>query len=516
MSITKYIFFIVFLSITVLSKKNLIASDIASASSEEIALPKNYKHYNVSQQIENYRKIYALAEKSKPIPGLFNILKNAFALINDQIVDGKTRGSEQKEEYLISLTDLWIKSKKSSDTLTSSIFQGYNKNLSYIIDCYKKQININVNHMIRSNPLAYPDWMQLFRKSLQDFKDQINKNENNIYDQEFQKRYIDNLESIGNYIKNNSSDANFILYGFRSISGCFEKLKDEYNRGIVKTSDQFFFSFNEHDPNTSNTVFIIYGLPKSGQARNISPSHFVEQWLDENCSACVSFFDVLSRPKYRFEPKENKLTRKDPHWSMENGTEKMLLHDFNHMNKQISSLEDVTIFEYLREVLAIQRKLKAQYRNNEGSILMNGLFMIIHERPDLVRDVMKQNPGFRESSQDLKFIESLSIKFKNTVMTYETKHTSYPLSLYGSDRYKQENRDWEFILKDKYVEIDGSIKPVHDEKGTFLPIEYNVEQKKMTRPFDKDPNRDQKMTEALNGGYSRFWTFFLSIIEKNI
>ncbi len=505
-----------------LTASNLIATNIVSTDSGTLALPRNYKHCNVSQQMENYRKIHDAALesyknveylKSKTIPGLFDVLTNAFALINDHILDDTTRGSDQKEKYLSVLKDLWVRAKKSPDTLTSSIFQGFNKNLAYIIDCYKEQKDISINGVMSSNPLAFPDWSEHFSKNLQAFKHKIDES---CGDPEAKKRYINKFTDIENYMKDKISDSNFKLYGIRSTSTAFKTLEDDYKNRKIEPRDLLFFPRQDEDPNISDILFIIYGLPKPGKARNISPSHFVEQCLNENYSSYVSFFDILSKPKDKWNAtKENRPTHKDPHWSLENGTERMLEHDLAHIRRQIWYLKEVTALEYLKVAFTIQKKLKDQNKNNDATILMDGLFMIIHERPDVVMDGMA-NPEVREDGKSFKFFEAIASKFKKTIMTYDRNDRSYSgLSLYGSQTYKQENRDWEFILKDKYAESDGSIKPVHDENGTFLPIEYDVGQKKITRPFNNDPNRTEKMINTLSQGYARFWTYFLSIIEKN-
>jgi hypothetical protein len=463
--------------------------------------------------MENYRKIYDKDSQSKPVPGLFSVLSNAFALINDQIVDDNTRESDQKETCLNILKDLWERAQKNRDTLTSSIFQGYNRNLAHIIDCYKEQKDININHLKRSNPLAYPNWMGQFALSMQAFKQKIN--ESNTYDQGVKKIYLDHLTKIETHFDENLNDNNFKLYGFRSISEAFEKLENDYQNEKQKPVSRTIGL--AYDPNIDDMVFIIYGLPKPGKARNISESHYVKQLLKGDYSAYITFFDVLSKPKHKWSTsKENKPSRKDPHWSKENGTERLYGHDVAHVRTQISDLVDRGGREYLKKTLALQEKLETQNQNNDATILMKGLFAIIHERPDVVRDAMN-TPEVKNSGTVLKFFEAIVSNFKKKIMTYDKTHTDYPLSPYGSDTYKQENRDWEFsLLRAKYAESDGSIKPVHDGQEAFLPIEYDTVQKKMTRPFNNDPNKNEKMTDALNQGYARFWTYFLSIIEKHL
>jgi hypothetical protein len=122
---------------------------------DDQTLPSGYQHCPIDKQIEYYRtKVYdvALAKyqgnvkalKSKPIPGLFLVLENAFALVNDATL----LNIEQKAEHLGEDRQRWVdKLKKYWDEvkvlnevnggLTTRQFIAYNEFLAFYVDCFK-------------------------------------------------------------------------------------------------------------------------------------------------------------------------------------------------------------------------------------------------------------------------------------------------------------------------------------------------------------------------------------------
>lgn len=131
-------------------------------------VPSVYKHMNIADQLKNYRDIYdrALkkydgnveAIKSQPIDGLFDVLKNAFALvyncINDKYPNNKTfqeskdldiaelrnivinARKKDKTPYIEALKTLWTKASQQKESMTSAAFQGFNKSLARIASFY--------------------------------------------------------------------------------------------------------------------------------------------------------------------------------------------------------------------------------------------------------------------------------------------------------------------------------------------------------------------------------------------
>lgn len=271
-------------------------------------------------------------------------------------------------------------------------------------------------------------------------------------------------------------------------------------------------------------VFIVYGNPNpENKKRLISPFHFVVQFCDPTYSSYIAFFDVLSMSK-------EKRSRKDPHWSLENGTYRMLLHDLQHVSAQIeyltvSAIQDKPFYEEVKNNIKnafvsaynIQQKYKALGQNNEAAVLMDGLFMLIHER----------NAPFYRRYEFFQYDDNLAeFLIKNMPIIKNMHIPDY--HKYGTQKYKEEYRDWEFILRDKYVDTSDNdkIKSVHDKEGNpFLPIEYDFEQKKMSRPYgnispfgDTDPDkvqqRNERMSKALVDGYGRFWYYFADLLQN--
>lgn len=234
----------------------------------------------------------------------------------------------------------------------------------------------------------------------------------------------------------------------------------------------------DFDIDRKDVIFIIYGNPNpNSKMRNISPYHFVEQYCNPAYSSYIAFFDVLSAPK-------EKPTQKDPHWSMENGTSKMLKHDFDHISRQVRKL--MWAKDHIMHGCQVAEHYKSEEKYNEYKILTNFLFLIIHEMP----------LDFKTDSSQTYFeviTKKLSEQLKNL---YE----------YGSAVYKRENRDWEFVLKSIYKDsATGEIKAVHDQEGkTFLPIQWDPLKNKVSRPFSDSPTRKEEMKSALIDGYDRF------------
>lgn len=271
-------------------------------------------------------------------------------------------------------------------------------------------------------------------------------------------------------------------------------------------------------------VFIVYGNPNpENKKRLISPFHFVVQFCDPSYSSYIAFFDVLSMSK-------EKKSRKDPHWSLENGTYRMLLHDLLHVSAQIefltvSALQDKPFYEEVKKNIKnalvsaynIQQKYKTLGQDNEATILMDGLFMLIHER----------NAPFYRRYEFFQYEDNLADFLRTNMPIIKNMHIP-DYHKYGTQKYKEEYRDWEFILRDKYVDTSDNdkVKSVHDKDGKpFLPIEYDPEQKKMSRPYgdisplgETDPvkvqQRNELMSKALMTGYERFWYYFVYLLKN--
>lgn len=399
---------------------------------KEGEIPTGYVPCPVRQQLSYYRKnVYNKPMENfsgdpddffetQPIPGLSAVLENAFALVNDYIMQN-IKNDADKDKCQGELRELWAKAKSLEGKLTSPQFQRFNLDLAEIIDRCKQNADT-----------------------------------------------IDKGLKPGISLRINNAP-----------------------------------------------VFIVYGNPNPNfTKRNILPINFVEQYCIGGYSGYIAFFDVLSMPA-------DKKSRKDPHWSLENGTYRMLHHDYRHIANELNYLDATSADREFQEITKINIrkailnawKLYEHYKeigkNNEASIIGDGLFMLIHEKPVL----------FYKSYEYFAGHDDLAGMVQENLSALQTMYKS-SIYNYGSQKYKEEFRDWEYMLKGRYLDpLDKKIKLVHDQNGKpFLPIEYDPKLQKMTRPFaDVEKNeRDNLMIEALNDGATRFWDYFLYLLKQDI
>lgn len=394
-------------------------------------IPSGYNHCPIQKQLSYYReevynpvfesngKKISILQKGV-IPKLFPILENAFALINDYITKDLSMDLEEKAAYLNHLKDLWKLAQNNESRLTSSLFQGFNRNLAYIIDCYKDHKPIDLKEMKEENPAAYPNFM----------------------------RDNPNLEN----------------------------------------------------PNRDDIIFIVYGNPdRSVKNRNILPYHFVNQYCYRDYSGHIAFFDI-------FSTQPQKGTKKDPHWSKENGTLKLLKHDIGHYNYLSEFYVDEEEIEFVKDTCDIANRYKKKMKINEFTVLVNGLFIMLHEKPEITEE-LEPGRSYRDTAQQ--FVQLMKDQMIFAPFAYNT------LGFYGSEDYKVERRDWEYILKATYPDpIDNSRTIVHDGQGKpFLPITWNSAEQRVSSLFKKSPTRQEDMQKVLRDGYVRYWDYFLSLTE---
>lgn len=470
---------------------------------KEGELPHGYVHCPIPQQMTYYRqKVYdeALVTyqgnvddlKTKPIKGLSPLLENAFALVNDYISKDTTRSDKEKKIYIDALLELWEKAKGVENQLTSSLFQGFNKNIAYIADCYKNKAPIDRNKLIGYISPLYPNWDKIIEEGVATMREHLKEDDDKS--KKVKKACSDALDDLVTFIEKGKTDSHFHLYGFSDVMDILKTIQDNYTDDI---NDEPYMPEKVNNPNEENIIFIIYGNPnREVKARNISPFHFVDQYCNPTYSSYILFFDMLSAPL--------KPTKKDPHWSMENGTYQMLKHDVGHVRAQISGLKDKK--KFLMQACSLIEEYKESSNYNAATVLTNGLFIIIHERPEVTQYDLSMKPvhSFKQITQNLQ-----------NIMSFNTRQGG-SLGTYGSKTYKQENRDWEYILKNTYIDPkDKTRKVVHDQDGKpFLPIMVDPDLQKATRPFKDSSNRSNEMTMALSKGYHRYWNYFLSLIEN--
>lgn len=252
-------------------------------------------------------------------------------------------------------------------------------------------------------------------------------------------------------------------------------------------------------------VFIIYANSNPAvKQRNVSIARFVDEFFTEPYIATIAVFDVL-------EKEREKRSKKSPHWATYQGTSDFLRHDLNHIENLSVQTEPKKLKNLMKPVYIAQKKWEGK-DDNIATILMGGLFLIVHEfTPDvsLPAKILTYDNS------------SIGINLAIGYVIDEAKKMSieYLNSYYGTETYKISFRDWEVVLRSFYTDSkDNKIKPVHDQEGkTFFPdIQYDPSTKKVTRPFEniapfgeknleKIEERNNLMKEALNDGFRRFW-----------
>lgn len=511
-------------------------------SLEGLQLPSGYVHCPVVKQLQYYRsKVYdpaflASGEnfevlRRAPIPGLFVVLENAFALAKDCIDENKPTiaeaTSEYKKKYIKVLEDLWRRAKEWEGKLTTIAFYHFNVNLAYIIDCYKDGKEVLPAVLIKDNPEGY--YLEIREEKLSALKNVVEANvreterlktqcENR--GQPFNPAFLENSLTMKTWIDEKIESGYFDIHDPSPYIRVIEDIQNESHVLILLNKEPLFFKLDEIisplllAPVPTSPLCIVYANKVPSVKRGIMPVHFVREFLSGSYPAHILSFDPLltmpSTPRKR-----------NPHWSQVATTQDLLIHDFSgHYHAfQTMNIKSQKVREVLQPFYQIQRQYEMNpATRNEATILMDGLFILTHEFVGIWGEVLKENK-IAYSPNSVKIIKELLPALKAMAPAGVAKVFYPSYDFYGSRGYKEEYRDWEFILKDSYLDSnEGGMKLVHDEKGSFLPgITFDSNKGKSSRPFSDltlKEERDHAMKNALKQGYERFWDYFLKILEN--
>lgn len=472
-------------------------------------------------QIEAYRaafdEVWGKGENPKSfgvqhVPGLFPIIRDGFALVSHYMTE-----TPKKELYLPYVQRLWEITQKvnKKERLSSAIFQEMSEILALIVEGY----NVPKGQREPFGSLREED-TEIFGS------------------QEKRKKSVEErLKTLENALEKDTSSEQFV---------------DEVMGG--DTSERLM-----------RAVFILYANPNPNvKKRDISPGSFVNQYCQGNYPGYIALFDVLSKPKEEkpwkgwgrplnitVEERKKYWTREDPHYSLENGTEKMLEHDYQHINGTVAAEESLKKLGFqFRDCLGKIYQIKVELdkdpsKTNESKILSDGIFMLFHEMaPRIADDLDDETEG--EIKRALGKMDEFGA-FK-VLVEWGKEDMIDTLNDYisGGLTYKRELRDWEFILGNK--DLNGNplwvVSPVvnmsigmgqkrrreeeepqeHvkkkklEEEAFFLEFEHEF-----SFPLPKEPElifEKQKFTnfkekhEAIKRGYVNFWDSFLEIIKK--
>lgn len=242
-----------------------------------------------------------------------------------------------------------------------------------------------------------------------------------------------------------------------------------------------------HEP-----IFIIYANPQAVNTnkRGITTTRFVDEYFHQDFPAYLALFDVLSK-------KPSKPTKKDVHYSFINGPHNLLVHDISaHITKQIIFAHPENMkYWYLKRIYDIAQKLKENNDINKYNILMYGLFLITHERPQIIDNNVYIKEG-KFNKDDYKIIiTSISPNFfqnlKKVKFEYMNKTT-----------YNIEFQSWEMYLKN-----------TNDDEGNSFFDRDRISYKYKIDGGNVYLSDDYKNELLL--GYQNFWDKFKQIVFEN-
>lgn len=502
------------------------ASVIEPQESSEV--PSGYVHKKPIDQIKDYREAFNTVWEEKPneellpfehVPGLFPILKNGFALVND-CISKKNEDSlidKEIEPFLESTNffDIWKIMEKTKGTKISE---------KEVLALWSKIEPIIIRKELKKN-----------LDELWGITKEINKKQR-LSSAVSQCINMILARIVGKYKNERISPDSYPDSNIEKMKNALDSIKNE------DTGKDFFSKIGDpsSDLHYGCVVFIIYANPDPNiRQRGILPERFVDQYCHEGYSAYLALFDVLSEQR-------TKGTKKEAHYSSVNGTARMLEHDYAHISGEVSitkwemKFPDFPFRGYIKQIYKIKEKLDKEEKYNEAKIISNGIFLLFHE---ILASVSFQatKAGKKSISEDLKNNNefgafAMIVKEANGRMD-EILHKR-PV---GSYEYKADPRDWEYNLKN-----------VHDlDKKPFLPIVRVSKEKERPFPIARDEGgkiivvtqetptegltylskeelgkdlpeikeaideRNRLLTISLKDGYKRFWATFLKIIEEN-
>lgn len=256
-------------------------------------------------------------------------------------------------------------------------------------------------------------------------------------------------------------------------------------------------------------IFIIYAKPETGANRGIASHRFVDEYFNNDFKAYLALFDVLS-----IKPEQP--TTKNVHYSIVEGTYKMLLHDFQHVHWDMLDLYDKGTGVYTNDIIYILTKKiydKAQELKESGNlngynVLMNGLFLLIHEeRKGRWLNYQWKTYAGRASQVDKNYLENNYPNFVRDLRVPDA-FINKDITL---DSYRMQYSDWEYFLKLK--DEDGH--PYFDHKTIEKNERYEIpDPNLLPNYYERNSPSFGKIKlsklyrEKLNDAYTRFWSKF--------
>jgi hypothetical protein len=377
----------------------------------QIELPSGYKHFPVQTQISTYRNIYdravlkPLRFSETHVEGLFEILKNGFALVYDQIQKEEPGSHTSREKQLDRLKNLYAVSHKFEEKreMTLEYFLSTNVIVSFIAQSYRESIlsaiRLDNFDKLSENPAGYI-WMYVW--------------------EEF------NHDLAGNFLEiEHNFPLPIIIYT---------------NRGSKISPNTFVEQALHRDYRASLALFDI--TSKSFVKRVTPPTQIkITQWRERK----LPYFCIDLKEDKERENRDKLGTNTDPHYSAFSGTYKMLRHDLFHMFEQeYFAYQKPFGISFLRDLKEVNLG-RERLMGNNLKIITNGLYIFSHEFHNVI-----QNQSISEYS-----FEKMIDRIKKSMITHALDDrtgvalgiptsAAGQLQIYG---YIKDGRDYEFILK---------------------------------------------------------------------
>lgn len=283
--------------------------------------------------------------------------------------------------------------------------------------------------------------------------DYVDKQRNN-------SRYSDSLFALHNLWRQaRATKTQLTNWEFQRLNAKLALIVD-YFKGNLDSLDESKLTKKLEVFETLNIpIFIIYGNPDASTARNVSQTNFVDEICHHSFPGYLSYFDILSM-------KTDTPTKKDPHWSSENGTLKFLIHDFDHNLRQYKVIIETGTLDFIRALCDVRKSYEIDGKpTNESTIIGNGIFFTTHEAPHSLRKALlnqEDNHSLVKTLAEIHYEEDL----------YKLIAKWFP---YASKEYKKEPRDHEILLRQARDENGGLYLPL-------IPYERNGDEL-LRRPF---------------------------------
>lgn len=458
-------------------KEELSTSSILK-SQKTSKLPSGYIHKRPIDQMRDYREAFDVVWGEQPdakllalehVPGLFPILKNGFALVNDTLFKGGERiGDKIRKRYEDQLKVIWklTKDKDNNGMLSSSIFQCINRELAILMQYY--------NNGERKPPIF---GMRSERRKVEKFTEDLKKGTE------------PDLQLLQPYLKN----IVFVIYANPD-----PKVK---KRGLLP--ERFVEQYCHENYPAYIALFDVLSKPRKNTKRDPHYSYFNGTFtmLDHDyahagqTTRIMELMDKIGFPFRKYLQKIYKIAKKFKEDDKKTNDAIILLDGLFMLSHElpddfINSLKDQK--GKIQELLSSGKELEA-------------FEMLIDEVIKQMQDENIKYPrrdfNYKVNVRDREYIlekarNSNEEPFLSVIRVSEKKARPFP------------------IARDKDGKIIVATQNTPTESLTYLnKQELAKDSPEIKAAIDE---RRQRFSIALREGYQLFWDTFLKIVEANM